>query len=76
MAVVKQLPVKNALDKVEVKLNKQMMLTDEFKTLRDKIKYKTYYQIDFVVDSFVDDCIHDITTMDAIPASKIVLQRV
>ena len=53
-----------------------MMLTDEFKTLRDKIKYKTYYQIDFVVDSFVDDCIHDITTMDAIPASKIVLQRV
>lgn len=76
MAVVKQLPVKNANERVEVKLHKQMMLTDEFKNLREKIKYKTYYQISFDVDNFVEDCIHDIMTMDAIPASKIILQWV
>lgn len=76
MNVIKQLPVKNAHERVEVKLHKEVMLTEEFKTLREKIKYKTYYQIDFDVEDFVKDCIRDMLTMDSIPASKIILQRV
>ena len=50
------LNIKNADDKVSVKLNKQILLGDDFKELWDRIKYKTTYRVDFDVDNLIDTC--------------------
>jgi type III restriction enzyme len=52
------------------------LLSPEFKELWDKIKYKTYYKIDFDIDDFITDCTRDIAKMESIPLSKIIMQWV
>lgn len=74
--VIKKLPVFNRKERIDVKVNKQVLLSPEFKDLWDKIKYKTFYKIDFDIDLFVDKCIIDVTKMEAIPLSKIIMQWV
>ncbi|WP_066402566.1 type III restriction-modification system endonuclease [Aliarcobacter cryaerophilus] len=54
------LNIKNADDKKEVKLNKQVMLSDDFKELWERIKYKTTYKVDFDEDKLVDECAQQI----------------
>jgi type III restriction enzyme len=51
-----KLNIKNADDKREVKLNKQVVLSDEFKELWEQIKYKTTYKVNFDEDKLVDEC--------------------
>ena len=41
------LNIKNNADKRPIKLNKQVFLGEEFKSLWDKIKFKTVYRVDF-----------------------------
>lgn len=74
--VIKQLPVFNQKERVSVKINKQVLLSPEFKELWDKIKYKTYYKIDFDIDDFITDCTRDIAKMETIQLSKIIMQWV
>jgi type III restriction enzyme len=50
------LNIKNADDKVEVKLNKEVYLSDDFKALWEQIKHKTTYRVDFDVDELVKEC--------------------
>ena len=50
------LNIKNAEDKVEVKLNKEVYLSDDFKALWEQIKYKTTYRVDFNVNALVSEC--------------------
>lgn len=51
-----KLNIKNADDKREVKLNKQVLLDDDFKQLWDKIKYKTTYRVDFDSEKLIENC--------------------
>jgi len=50
------LNVKDADDKVSVKLNKQILLGDDFKELWDRIKYKTTYRVEFDVENLINTC--------------------
>ncbi|MCT7909439.1 DEAD/DEAH box helicase family protein [Arcobacter lacus] len=51
-----KLNIKNADDKKEVKLNKQVALSDDFKELWEQIKYKTTYRVNFDEDKLVEEC--------------------
>lgn len=49
------LNIKNNSDKRNVELNKQVFLDPEFKTLWDKVKYKTTYSVDFDTEELVEE---------------------
>ncbi len=51
-----KLNIKNADDKRPVKLNKQVLLDEDFKQLWDKIKYKTTYRVDFDAEKLIKNC--------------------
>nr|WP_243687939.1 hypothetical protein [Methanobacterium formicicum] len=42
--------------KKEVKINKQVYLSEEFKAFWDKIKYKTTYAVDFDSQELINNC--------------------
>jgi len=48
------LNIKNRDDKHSVKVNKQVFLSDDFKLLWDRIKYKTTYSVDFDSDELIE----------------------
>jgi type III restriction enzyme len=50
------LNIKNAEDRIQIKLNKEVLLSDDFKELWDKIKYKTTYQVNFDPEELVEEC--------------------
>ena len=50
------LNIKNADDKQYVRLNKEVFISDDFKELWDKVKYKTTYRVDFDVNDLVNKC--------------------
>jgi type III restriction enzyme len=55
-----KLNIKNADDKVSVKVKKQVLLSPEFKDLWDKIKYQTTYRVNFNENDLVDECAKNI----------------
>jgi type III restriction enzyme len=48
--------IKNYNDKMEVKLNKKVYLSEDFKAFWDKIKYKTTYAVDFDSQKLIEKC--------------------
>ena len=54
------LNLKNADDKRVVKVNKQVLLSDDFKDLWNKIKYKTTYRVEFNEEDLVNECAKNI----------------
>lgn len=54
--LTKKLDIKNLNDKREVKLNKKIYLSDDFKVFWDKIKYKTTYAVNFDSQELIDKC--------------------
>ena len=54
--LTKKLDIKNLNDKKEVKINKQVYLSEEFKAFWDKIKYKTTYAVDFDSQELINKC--------------------
>lgn len=50
------LNIKNADEKVEIKLNKQVQLSPEFKDLWDRIKWKTRYNVAFNSNELIEKC--------------------
>ena len=55
-----KLNIKNADDKVQVKVKKQVLLSEEFKQLWEQIKYKSTYRVDFDEDKLVEECAKNI----------------
>lgn len=55
--VAGSLEIKNNEEKVPVKLNKQVYLSEDFKALWNSIKYKTVYKVDFDSDELIRKCI-------------------
>ena len=50
------LNIKNTDDRKEVKLNKARYLSEDFKELWDKIKFKTTYSVDFDSEELIKEC--------------------
>lgn len=58
--VAGRLNIQNKDDRREVKLNKAVYLSDDFKQLWDRIKHKTTYQVDFDVAALIARCAEEI----------------
>jgi len=54
------LEIKDANDRKKVKLNRDIFLSEDFKQLWDRIKYKTTFSVDFDVDDLIKKCIQAI----------------
>jgi type III restriction enzyme len=50
------LNIKDAGDRKHIKINKQVYLSEEFKELWDKVKFKTTYSVQFDTDKLVEKC--------------------
>lgn len=67
-------PIRDASREVVVKLNKQVLISPEFKELWDKIKQKTTYRVNFDVEKLIEGCIADLKEMPPIPKARIISQ--
>jgi len=56
-AVGRKIEIKNANERKSVRLKKQVLLSDDFINLWNRIKYKTIYKIKFNVEKLIDTCI-------------------
>ena len=68
---IKKLPIFNANDKVTFKLNKEVILGEDFKKLWDKIKYKTTYSVDFDVNLLIRTSVQSIQRLPKLKSRKI-----
>jgi len=58
--VGRNLKIKPADKKEQVKLNKEVYLSDEFKELWERIKYKTNFKLNFDEAKLIDECVEEI----------------
>ena len=71
----KTIKISNASESVEVKRNETAYeMSQEFRLLWDKIKYKTRYNINFDIAELVKMCTYKIKQMPPVPASKMFLK--
>ena len=70
-----KLVVKNAAERKKITLNKKVFLSDEFKELWDKVKYKTMYQVNFEVEKLIDKCIINLDEGVYIPFEKFLYDK-
>ncbi len=69
------LNIKPANDKRVISLNKEVFLSDDFKALWDKIKYKTTYSVDFCSKALIEKCVSDMKSALLINAAKLVYTK-
>ena len=67
----REIEIKNAFEKVEVKINKEVQLSPEFIELWNKIKHKTKYVINMNVDKLKKEAIEQIKLMPKIKPDRI-----
>ena len=70
-----KLNINNADDKRKVSLNKAVYLSDDFKALWERIKYKTTYRVNFNVADLIDTCSKEIKDNLIVGRAKIVYQK-
>lgn len=70
----KEIEIRDASTKIEVKLNKDVQLSPEFIALWDKIKQKTVYTINMDMDRLMKEAVEQIKNMPTIKAEKIDVQ--
>lgn len=70
----KEIEIKDASTKIEVKLNKDVQLSPAFIALWDKIKQKTVYTINMDMDRLKKEAVEQIQNMPTIKAEKIDVQ--
>lgn len=58
--VAGKLNIKNADERKKVKLNKAVFLSEEFKQLWERIKYKTTFRVDFNSKKLIEKCADEI----------------
>ncbi|MCK9224798.1 MAG: DEAD/DEAH box helicase family protein, partial [Candidatus Muirbacterium halophilum] len=62
--------IKNADDRKDIKYNKQIALSEDFKKLWDKIKYQTTYSVNFDSEKLKDEIIKQIKDNLVVPKPK------
>lgn len=69
------LNIRNLNDKVEIKLNKQVYLSEDFKKLWDTIKWKTKYQVTFDSQKLISECADNLLRNIFVTDKKIVQKK-
>lgn len=67
----RDIEIKDAFEKVSVKINKEVQLSPEFIALWDKIKQKTVYSVNMDMDKLKSQAIEEIQNMPTIKTDKI-----
>jgi len=70
-----KLNIKNNNDKRQIKLNKQIFLSDDFKALWDRIKYKTTYSVQFDSEELIEKCVKEILRGLSIESAKLIFTK-
>ena len=68
----REIEIKNVKEKVEVKLNKEVYLSENFKVLWDKIKHKTLYKVNIDIKKLITLCKYKIDSMPTIKSDLII----
>jgi len=71
-----KLEVKNNAAKEVVKVNKQVLLSEDFKNLWDKVKHKTTYSVDFKSDDLISACIKNINNRLLVNGGKLSYDKI
>ncbi len=59
----------------KLKLNKQILLSDDFKELWGRIKYKTTYRVEYSTEKLISACVEAIKKMEKIEPVKVVYRE-
>lgn len=70
-----KLNIKNADDKLKVNLNKQVYLSQDFKILWDKVKFKTTYSVEFDTNALIKKCVESIQRELNVNSAKLVYSK-
>ncbi|KDE71814.1 type III restriction endonuclease subunit R [Fusobacterium necrophorum BFTR-2] len=70
-----KLVIKNADEKKKIILNKKVFLSEEFKELWNRIKYKTTYQVNFDGEELIKRCIKNLDDGVYIPKEKFLYDK-
>jgi type III restriction enzyme len=70
-----KLEIKRNDQKHTVVVNKRVLLSEEFKELWDKVKFKTTYSVDFDSDKLIEACIKRISSSMVISRGKLVYEK-
>jgi len=68
---IKKLPVFNEKDKVSIGLNKEVLLSEDFNQLWDKIKYKTTYSVQLDSERLMNESVSAIRKLAPFRARKV-----
>lgn len=66
-----RLEIKNADERRTVRPRRAVLNSPEFKTLWDRIKYKTTYRVDFDNEALVERCIRELRNAPPIPKTRL-----
>jgi len=69
------LNIKPADKKRAISLNKEVYLSEDFKALWDRIKYKTTYSVDFSSRTLIDKCVTDIKSTLLVNSAKLIYSK-
>ncbi len=69
------LNIKNNAEKRNIKLNKQVYLSDDFKRFWDKIKYKTTYAVDFDSNELIGKCCEEMQRGLNVETAKLIYTK-
>jgi type III restriction enzyme len=70
-----KLEIKRNEDKQVVKINKQVLLSPEFKELWDKVKYKTTYSVKFDSEHLIKACQKNISDRLVVSRGKLIYEK-
>lgn len=70
-----KLNIKNNDDKRQIKLNKQVFLSDDFRALWDRIKYKTTYSVQFSSEELIKKCVKEIRRGLSVESAKLIFTK-
>jgi type III restriction enzyme len=69
-----KLPIRDGNKEVTVRLKKQVMLSEQFMEIWDRIKQKTTYRVEIDRQTLMANCIKEMKNMQSIPKARLVTQ--
>ncbi len=66
-----RLEIKNADERRQVRIRKEVYLSEEFKALWDRIKHKTTYRVDFDNERLIESCCKALREAPTIPKTRL-----
>lgn len=73
--VAGKLEIKKSEDRVSIRVNKEVLLSEDFKSLWDKIKHKTTYSVNFDSQKLLEACAQNIKQRLVISRGRLVYEK-